>query len=161
MLAVLLITERAMLAGTAAQRETARNRGVPWLAAAMVEALGSDTASSTLANLEERYLVMCLATGTGRGRRVSHVKLSAQAREIAEFWERHRQSKEQRGRWAGKIYKEIDQLIDEPPSKRLEIHDALSERIVEEYRARVARYSLGNNYQLAALNAVLDEEKRT
>jgi hypothetical protein len=161
MLAVLLLTERAMLEGTAAQRQTAHNRGVPWVAAAMVEALGSDTASSTLANLEGRRLVCCLAEGSGRGRRVSHVKLSAQAVDVAEYWIAHRLSKEQHGRWAGKIYKEVRQLINDSPDKHFEIHDALEERIVEEYRARVASYSLGNNYQLAAFNAVLDGEKRT
>lgn len=154
MLAVLLLTERAMLEGTAAQQRTARNKGVPWDAAAMVEALGSDTASSTLANLEGRRLVCCWAEGSGRGRRVSHVKLSAQAVDVAEYWIKHRQSKEQHRRRMTKLYTELHQL---PDGTEYAVYGAISRRMADEDAARVARYSLGNNYQLAAFKAVPDD----
>jgi hypothetical protein len=151
MLTVLLVTERAMLAGTPGQRIAARNQGVPWVPIAMGEVLGSGTASSTLSNLETRRLVCCLATGEGRGRRVSHVKLSAHAVEVAEHWEQYRQSKEQRRRWLSKLGRDWNHI---EPDERAEIQVFIK----AEDAARVARYSLGNIYQSAALKAVPDDE---
>lgn len=172
MLAVLLATERAMLEGTAAQRRTVRNRGVPWVAAAMGEVLNSSAASTILTNLEGRGLVCCFAQGgIWRGRRISHVKLSAQARAVAEFWEKYGQSKEQRRRWIAEVYKEgqewgpygpqLERGQGDPGEQLRAIFGAIYHRIEHEDLERVSRYSAGNSYVSAALNAVPDDKKHT
>lgn len=148
---ILLTTERAMLAGTPEQRRTCNNKGVPWDAAAMAEAIGSKSVSATLSNLEERRMVWCLAEGEGRGRRVSHVKLGHEAVTTAQHWEQYRQSEQQRQRWRRKMMEDWDYLDSWTQAE-------ISERMELEDSTRVARYSIGNNYQLTVLNSVLDDK---
>lgn len=61
--------------------------GIPWKLKEYADFLvvHPSALSRTLTNLETRGLVWCLNTGEGRGRRVSHVRLSAQARLVAEI----------------------------------------------------------------------------
>lgn len=74
-----------MLAGDEGQQVEAKNRGVPWAAGETAKALGKSvqSVSASLSSLEKLRLIWCLAEGTGKGRRVSHVKLSAEAVEVA------------------------------------------------------------------------------
>lgn len=152
MLAVLLAAEKALAQGTPAQRECLQNRGIPWKAEVMAEVLGGSNASAFLANLEARRLVCCLAKGSGRGRRVSHVKLSAQAVAEAEHWARYAQSPEQRRRWLAKLYPGDHEWHEMTGAEHAEIQ---AQREAAD-QARLTRYSIGNKYQEAALNAVLD-----
>lgn len=151
MLMILLTTQRALLTGTPAQQRVCKNRGIPWNATAMAEAIGSKSVSTTLSNLEERLMVFCLAEGEGRGRRVSHVKLSHEAIAAAQHWEQYRQSEEQRQRWRRKMMKgweDLDSWLQEEIYEQMKLEDS----------TRVSRYSNRNNYLLDALNSVLDDK---
>lgn len=91
LLLALLLEERRMRTGTPAQAQALANEGIPWnlsTMAAAVDALPTST-SRTLGLLEARRLICCWAKGSGNNRRVQHVKLSAQAVEVAEAEERH------------------------------------------------------------------------
>jgi predicted ArsR family transcriptional regulator len=74
-----------MVGGTVEDQLTLQNNGIPWDPQKAAEALGVLPASAkrTLTALERRKLICCWGTGTGRGRRISHVKMSAQADQIA------------------------------------------------------------------------------
>ncbi|MHA0044385.1 hypothetical protein [Deinococcus sp. PEB2-63] len=74
-----------MEVGTPAERVELRNQGIPWQASAAATELGLLVPSviRTLSSLEQRRLIFCWATGEGKGRRVSHVKLTWAAEERA------------------------------------------------------------------------------
>lgn len=93
-----------MLAGDEQQQLEARNLGVPWSAGDMAALWGkhTQTISRALSNMEERRLVCCFATGKGTGRRVLHVKLSAEAVAVAAHQLEHGQSAYQRRREVNK-----------------------------------------------------------
>lgn len=100
LLARLWFAELAALAGTEEQQLEVRNQGVRWSAAAMAEALGKSvpSISRSLGSLEDRRLIWCLATGKGTGRRVSHVKLCAEAVDVAKHQLEYGMSADQRRR---------------------------------------------------------------
>ena len=81
----LMLGELRLSFGTPEEKLAVRNTGVPWNLAAAAQALEVLPASAkrTLSGLERRRIICCWATGEGRGRRISHIKLSAQADEIA------------------------------------------------------------------------------
>lgn len=76
------------------------NQGIPWRPAEAAEALEllPPSVARTLAALEARRLVFCWATGEGRGRRVSHIKLTHAAERLADEQERYGMSQQQRSR---------------------------------------------------------------
>lgn len=91
LLRVLLDIEEKMRVGELDQRLEIANEGIPWNLAsvsAAVDALPAST-SRALGLLEDRRLVCCWGRGEGRNRRISHVKLSAQAVEVAQAERRH------------------------------------------------------------------------
>jgi hypothetical protein len=83
----LLMERDVMERGNPEEQLEVRNKGIPWDASKAAEKLGVLTASATrtLTGLEGREIICCWATGEGRGRRISHVKLSAQAIQVAAF----------------------------------------------------------------------------
>ena len=92
LLAFFLQVETELLSGPHA--EETRNMGVPWDAALYAELLRVKvpSVSRMLGNLEERRLIACWATGSGRGRRIHSVKLSAEAVKVAQLQSLHGKS---------------------------------------------------------------------
>jgi len=90
-----------------AERVELHNQGIPWRLAEAAGALSVLPASvaRTVARLEERRLVFCWATGEGRGRRVSHVKLTWAAEALAAAEEDWGMSPQQRGRELGEKHR--------------------------------------------------------
>lgn len=82
------------------ERLELQNQGIPWRPAEAATALEVllPSVTRTLAALERRRLVFCWATGEGRGRRVSHIKLTWAAEACAEAQERWGMSAYQRER---------------------------------------------------------------
>lgn len=92
--------ELDMLGGDEGQHLEARNMGVPWSAGDMAKLFCKQpqAISRALSNLEDRRLVCCFATGVGNGRRVLHVKLSAEAVAVADHQLEYGMSEYQRKR---------------------------------------------------------------
>lgn len=94
-----LVRQQQAMTSPAEQLEL-HNQGIPWRPAEAAAALGVLPASvaRTVARLEGRRLVFCWATGEGRGRRVSHVKLTWAAEKLASYEDRYEMSPQQLGR---------------------------------------------------------------
>lgn len=101
----LMLEELKLQFGTPEEKVAVQNTGIPWNLTAAAQALDVLPASAkrTLSGLERRRIICCWATGEGRGRRISHIKLSAQADEIARHQHDHGMSAAQfarmRTRW--------------------------------------------------------------
>lgn len=82
---ILRESNRINTTGLPEEKITLLNRGVPWLINAFcaAEDFLPASASRTLGRLEDREVIACFAEGTGRNRRVTHIKLSAEARRVA------------------------------------------------------------------------------
>lgn len=108
----LMFEELRLSSGTPEEKLAVRNTGVPWNLAAAAEALKVLPASAkrTLSGLERRQIICCWATGEGRGRRISHIKLSAQANEIARHQHDHGMSAAQFTRKKRSLYAEQQRI---------------------------------------------------
>lgn len=112
----LLRQQRQMEQGTPEERQELQNEGIPWQASAAASALDVMTPSvtRTLAALERRRLVFCWATGQGKGRRVSHVKLTWAAEERAQEEERMGMSIFQSTRKHAREWRERQERLENP-----------------------------------------------
>jgi hypothetical protein len=106
-LLVWLLSEETALSSSPAGKLDLKNRGIPWDLSKAAAELGVATASAarTLAALEDRRLIACWATGESRGRRISHIKLSATAIEVATFQRDYGKSASQAARQNASAYR--------------------------------------------------------
>ena len=124
----LMLEELRLFSGTPDEKLAVQNTGVPWNLAAAAEALKVSPASAkrTLSGLERRRIICCWATGERRGRRISHIKLSAQADEIARHQHDHGMSAAQFTRKKRSLYAEQQRIEweDEMPLASEPMSDA-------------------------------------
>lgn len=90
-----------------------KNAGIRWRPAIVAEMLKvrPESLSRTLTSLERRELVFCLASGEGRGRRIITVKLTDQARAVAEHQVRYGMSHDQ-------LKREVKRIISQQREER-------------------------------------------
>lgn len=108
-----LVKQQQQLTSPEARLELS-NQGIPWRASEAATALDAlvPSITRTLSGLERRRLIFCWATGEGKGRRVSHVKLTWAAEELAAQEEKMGMSIHQAARQSARAFRERMEWIE-------------------------------------------------